>query len=114
MVFLSSAVNRGLEPQSGQIKDYEIGICCFSAKYINGALRRKNKDWFARSLGTRIMCPSGAACLSADCYFSELALLKTNYWDTIKEDLFEVLLEIFDKFEICDSQSRGMLTLLHK
>jgi hypothetical protein len=22
------------------------------------------------------------------------------YWDTIKEDLFEVLLEIFDKFEI--------------
>ena len=35
------------------------------------------------------------------------------YWDTIKEDLFEVLLEIFDKFEICDSQCRGMLTLLH-
>jgi hypothetical protein len=31
------------------------------------------------------------------------------YWDTIKEDLFEVLLEIFDKFEICDSQCRGML-----
>jgi hypothetical protein len=28
------------------------------------------------------------------------------YWDTIKEDLFEVLLEIFDKFEICDSQCR--------
>jgi hypothetical protein len=36
------------------------------------------------------------------------------YWDTIKEDLYEVLLEIFDKFEICDSQCRGMLTLLHK
>ena len=36
------------------------------------------------------------------------------YWDTIKEDLFEVLLEMFDKFEICDSQCRGMLTLLHK
>ena len=36
------------------------------------------------------------------------------YWDTIKEDLFEVLLEIFDKFEIYDSQCRGMLTLLHK
>jgi hypothetical protein len=35
------------------------------------------------------------------------------YWDIIKEDLFEVLLEIFDKFEICDSQCRGMLTLLH-
>jgi hypothetical protein len=36
------------------------------------------------------------------------------YWDTIKEVLFKVLLEIFDKFEMCDSQCRGMLTLLHK
>jgi hypothetical protein len=36
------------------------------------------------------------------------------YWDTIKEDLLEVLLDIFYKFEICDSQCRGMLTLLHK
>ena len=36
------------------------------------------------------------------------------YWDTIKEDLYEVLLEIFDKFKICDSHCRGMLTLLHK
>jgi hypothetical protein len=26
----SSAVDRGFEPQSGQTKDYEIGICCFS------------------------------------------------------------------------------------
>jgi hypothetical protein len=38
----------------------------------------------------------------------------TEGWDTIKEDLFEVLLDIFDKFEIWDSQFRGMLTLLHK
>ena len=36
------------------------------------------------------------------------------YVDTIKENLFEVLLEIFDKLEICDSQCRGILTLLHK
>jgi hypothetical protein len=27
-----STVNRGLEPRSGQAKDYLIGICCFSAK----------------------------------------------------------------------------------
>jgi hypothetical protein len=26
-------------------------------------------------LGIRIMCPSGATCLSADCCFSELALV---------------------------------------
>ena len=26
----SSAVDRGFEPRSGQTKDYEISICCFS------------------------------------------------------------------------------------
>jgi hypothetical protein len=36
------------------------------------------------------------------------------FWDKIKEDLFEVLLEIVDKFEICNYQCRGMLTLLRK
>ena len=43
----SSAVDRGFEPWSGQTKDYEIGICCFSTKHA--ALRRKNKDWLARN-----------------------------------------------------------------
>ena len=33
--------------RSGQIKDYEIGNCCFSAKHA--ALRSKNKDWLARN-----------------------------------------------------------------
>jgi hypothetical protein len=33
-------VDRGFEPRSGKTKDYEIGICCFSAKHA--ALRRKN------------------------------------------------------------------------
>jgi hypothetical protein len=41
-VLASSAVDRGFEPQSGQTKDYKIGICCFSAKHV--ALRRKSKD----------------------------------------------------------------------
>jgi hypothetical protein len=36
----------GLEPQSGQTKDYKISISCFSTKLI--ALRRKIKDWLAR------------------------------------------------------------------
>ena len=44
-VFVSSAVDRGFEPLSGQTKDYKIGICCFSAKHT--ALRRKSKDWLA-------------------------------------------------------------------
>ena len=43
----SSAVDRLVEPRSGQTKDYEIGICCFSAKHV--ALRRKSKDRLARN-----------------------------------------------------------------
>ena len=46
-VLVSSAVDREFEPQSGQTKDYEIGICCFPAKHA--ALRRKSKDWLARN-----------------------------------------------------------------
>jgi hypothetical protein len=32
----------------GQTKDYEIGICCFSAEHA--ALRNKSKDWLTRNL----------------------------------------------------------------
>jgi hypothetical protein len=46
-VLNSSAVDRGLEPRSGQTKDYEIGICCFSAKHTT--LGRKSKYWLARN-----------------------------------------------------------------
>ena len=40
-VLASSVIDRSFEPRSGQTKDYEIGICCFSAKHA--ALRRKIK-----------------------------------------------------------------------
>jgi hypothetical protein len=46
-VLVSSAVDRGFEPRSGQTKDYKIGICCFSAKHA--ALRTKITDWLARN-----------------------------------------------------------------
>ena len=46
-VLASSAVDRGFKPQSGQTKDYEIGICCFFARHA--ALRSKSKDWLARN-----------------------------------------------------------------
>ena len=39
-----SAVDRGFEPQSGQTKNNEIGICCFPAK--RGI---KDKNWLARN-----------------------------------------------------------------
>ena len=37
-----SAVDCVFDLRSGRTKDYEIGICCFSAKHA--ALRSKNKD----------------------------------------------------------------------
>jgi hypothetical protein len=40
-------VDRGFDPRSGQTKDYQIGICCFSAKHAT--LRRKSKDWLVRN-----------------------------------------------------------------
>jgi len=63
-ILASSAVDHGFEPQSGQIKDYEIDICCFSTKYA--ALNRKSKDWLAQNQDN----VSGWI----DCCFSELAL----------------------------------------
>jgi hypothetical protein len=50
-VLTSSAVDRGFESQSGQAKDFKIGICCFSTKHAE--LRR---IW----LGIRTMFLSGA------------------------------------------------------
>ena len=42
-----SAVDLWFKPRLGQIKDYEIGICCFSAKHAT--LSIKSKDWLARN-----------------------------------------------------------------
>jgi hypothetical protein len=42
----SNAVDSEFEPQSGQTKDYRIGICCFSVKHES--LKGKSKNWLAR------------------------------------------------------------------
>ena len=42
-----SSVDHGFDTRSGQTKDFEIGICCFSAKHT--AVRRTSKDWLARN-----------------------------------------------------------------
>jgi hypothetical protein len=64
-VLTSSAVDRGFKPISGQTKDYEIGICCFTAK--NAALNKKSKDWLARNLDNVSswsgMCLYGTTCV---------------------------------------------------
>ena len=39
----SNAVDGGFQLQSVQTNDYDVGMCCFSAKRTD--LRRKSKDW---------------------------------------------------------------------
>jgi hypothetical protein len=46
-VLVSRAIDCGLEPRSGQTKEYKIGICCFSTKHES--LKSKSKDWLARN-----------------------------------------------------------------
>jgi hypothetical protein len=43
IVLTSSAVGRGFDPRSSQTKDYNISICCFSAK--QAALMSESKNW---------------------------------------------------------------------
>ena len=73
IVLDSTAVDRGFEPRSGQTKGYEM---MFVSPLLNMEHQgeRTKTGW----LGIRIMCPSGATYLSADCCFSELALKKSN------------------------------------
>ena len=66
-VLTSSAVDDEFELSSGQTKDYKIVASPLSTQHLG---EREMTGW----LGIRIMCPSGATCLPADCCFSELAL----------------------------------------
>ena len=77
-----SEVDCGFEHRAGQIKDYTIGICCFSAK--NAALKRKNIDWLAQN---QDIFSSGVTFLSAYYCFSDLALKKHQKacWSSTKQ-----------------------------
>ena len=44
-----SAVDCVFKPRPCQTKDYEIGICCFSAKHAALRRERESKDWLARN-----------------------------------------------------------------
>ena len=70
-VLALSAVDRVFEPRSDQTKDYKIVASSPSTQHEG---ERAKTGW----LGVRIMSPSEATCLSANCCFSELALEKTN------------------------------------
>ena len=69
-VLPSGAVNPGFPSPSGQTKDCQIGICCFSSEHA--VVMIKSKDWLTRNQGNA--CPSVAICLSTNRCFSELEL----------------------------------------
>jgi hypothetical protein len=47
MLSLQLQPHRWCNGRSGEIKDYEIGICCLSTKHA--ALKRKSEDWLVQS-----------------------------------------------------------------
>jgi hypothetical protein len=47
VVSVITSCDSGFDSRSGQTKEYEIGICCFSAKHAT--LIRKSKYWLARN-----------------------------------------------------------------
>jgi hypothetical protein len=65
----SSAVDRGFVPGRVKPKTMKLVFVAFlqSTQHLG---ERTKTSW----LGIRILCPSGASCLSADCCFSELAI----------------------------------------
>jgi hypothetical protein len=56
-VLAYSAVDRGFESRLGKIKDYEIGMCCFSAKIKRVNMNEKFED-------TREVTRSGKAYIA--------------------------------------------------
>ena len=59
-VLASSVVDRGFESCSGHTIGHKICICCFTAKHT---VLTRNQTC---CLGIRIMCPSGATCISVE------------------------------------------------
>ena len=57
-MLISSVVYRGVNRRSAQAKDYQIGICRISAKYVT--LRSKH--------AVRTMCPSSVTYLPVDLF----------------------------------------------
>ena len=62
---VTTVLDCGFKPRSGQTKDYEIGIAASLPCTQHEGVRTKT-GW----LRMRIMCPSGVTCLPTDCCFS--------------------------------------------
>jgi len=82
-VLASSAVHvdHGFKLRSGQIEDYNIGICCFFSK--DAGLKSKSKDLFARNQNSMLDCSNMSTRTFG---FSALAIEKSNLacWSSTK------------------------------
>ena len=56
-MLISSVVDNGFKPRSSQINDYEIGICCFSAKLaaFRSTVRAKTDRLAIRIMSTCVL-----------------------------------------------------------
>ena len=70
-VLALSAVYGGFESRSGQAKTIKLVFDAYLLSTQHYGEKAKTS-----LLGIRIRCPSGTTCLSTDCCFSELAILK--------------------------------------
>jgi hypothetical protein len=76
-VFSSSEVDNGFKPRSGYTKDYDIAMCCFSAKHA--AWERAKTGWLGIRWGgmsTRGLLFQWASTVLA--YLSVLVYYKTD------------------------------------
>ena len=71
-VLVLSAVDLGVDPVRVSLRT--MRLACVASPISTQHQRKRSKTGW---IGIRIMCPSGAACISVDCCFCELALLKS-------------------------------------
>jgi hypothetical protein len=76
MLYVERKFKRAIIDLEQYIKDYLIGICFFSAKHAAFVKKGQRHGWLG--VGIRIICPSKATYVSANCCFNELTLLKFN------------------------------------
>ena len=91
-----SVVDSGLDPLSCQIRDYTIGVWCFSAYHT--ALRSMNKDYI------RIICPSELLFQWARTIAIQLIVLVYSAKGTLSsshQNIYYSRYDMADQFSLC-------------
>jgi hypothetical protein len=79
-------------PRVGQIKDYEIGICCCSTKHTS--LKKNGKEWLARNQDTVSRVGLFAdCCIVTPPMWSLSTRNDCSQWEVISDDkIFLIIL----------------------